>query len=217
MYCRCGIKLWRCDFMNKEALIIFQKNAVLGKVKTRLAASIGDEKALEIYEWLTSYTHEQVRGLNVDKFLFFSDFILENPELDQDNYQYEVQSGEDLGGRMRNAFAHLFAKGYKNVVIIGTDCPHLKSSDLNKAFLNLGQVDLVIGPARDGGYYLLGMSSFFPQLFNDISWSTSKVLKSTLDRADGLDLEYEFLKVLSDIDTLSDWEQFNTQYKIIHE
>lgn len=203
--------------MNKVALIIFQKNAQLGKVKTRLAASIGNEKALEIYQWLTAYTHEQLRGINVDKFLYFSDFIPENPVGDYTNYQFEVQSGENLGERMSNAFLQLFKSGYKSVVIIGTDCPEMTRNDIEKAFLNLEQVDLVIGPARDGGYYLLGMRSYFPELFSDISWSTSEVLVSTLDRADKLNLEYEFLKVLSDIDTLSDWEQFNIQHKITHE
>lgn len=203
--------------MNKAALIIFQKNAILGKVKTRLAVSIGDEKALEVYEWLTAYTHEQARGLNVDKFLFYSDFIAEYPDGSLSGYQYEVQSGEDLGERMRNAFAHLFAKGYMSVVIIGTDCPYLTSSDLNKAFLNLSQADLVFGPAKDGGYYLLGMSSFFPEIFKDIPWSTSKVLETTLDRADKQKLDYEFLKLLSDIDTLEDWKIFKKSNKIIHE
>lgn len=203
--------------MNKAALIIFQKNAILGKVKTRLAVSIGDEKALEVYEWLTAYTHEQLRGLNVDKFLFYSDFIAEYPDGSLSGYQYEVQSGEDLGERMRNAFAHLFAKGYKSVVIIGTDCPYLTSSDLNKAFLNLSQADLVFGPAKDGGYYLLGMSGFFPEIFKDIPWSTSKVLETTLDRADKQNLDYEFLKILSDIDTLEDWKIFKKSNKITHE
>lgn len=203
--------------MNKAALIIFQKNAILGKVKTRLAVSIGDEKALEVYEWLTAYTHEQVKGLNVDKFLFYSDFIPECPEGSIYGYQHEVQSGEDLGDRMRNAFAHLFAKGYKSVAIIGTDCPYLTSNDLNKAFLNLSQSDLVFGPAQDGGYYLMGMSSFYPEIFNTIPWSTSKVLETTLDRADKLNLDYEFLKIRSDIDTIEDWKTFKSTNKITHE
>ncbi|MBA4301579.1 MAG: hypothetical protein C0433_15975 [Cyclobacterium sp.] len=203
--------------MNRAALIIFQKNAVLGKVKTRLAASIGDEQALEVYRWLTDYTHEIVKKLEVDKFLFYSDYIPENPEGNLEGYQLEVQSGTNLGERMKNAFAHLFAKGYSSVAIIGTDCPDLTGRDLNSAFLALSQSDLVVGPAKDGGYYLLGMSKFIPEIFNNIPWSTSRVLELTLNLAEKLNLDYEFLQILSDIDNLEDWNQFNTRKQITHE
>jgi uncharacterized protein len=196
--------------MNRSALIIFQKNAILGKVKTRLAASVGDEQALEVYQWLISYTHEMVKELKVDKYLFFSDNIPENLAGEEKCFDLEVQTGENLGERMRIAFERLFAKGYNNIVIIGTDCPELKLNDLNEAFVALSQADMVIGPAKDGGYYLLGMSSFIPEIFNDIPWSTSKVLELTLNKADSLKLDYEFLKTLSDIDTIKDWEHFNT-------
>ncbi len=203
--------------MNKAALIIFQKNAILGKVKTRLAVSIGEEKALEVYQWLTEYTHDQVRDLKVDKFLFYSDFIPDHSPGDFLGYQFELQSGNSLGDRMSNAFAFLFAKGYKSVVIIGTDCPDLQSKDLNRAFMNLSQADLVIGPAKDGGYYLIGMSMFIPEIFKDIPWSTSKVLDSTLERANSLKIDYEFLHVLSDIDTFQDWENFKKRTNSTHE
>ena len=203
--------------MNKAALLIFQKNAVLGKVKTRLGASVGDEKALEVYRWLTDYTHQQVKGLTVDKFLFYSDFIPAHLDQNLDGYQFEVQSGDTLGERMSNAFAFLFAKGYKSVAIIGTDCPYLKTEDLNKAFMHLSDTDLVIGPAKDGGYYLIGMRQFFPEIFKNISWSTDRVLEQTLNQADSIGIEYEFLKILSDIDTLEDWQQFQSQSKTIYE
>ncbi|HSF54116.1 MAG TPA: TIGR04282 family arsenosugar biosynthesis glycosyltransferase [Algoriphagus sp.] len=199
------------------ALIIFQKNAILGKVKTRLASTTGDEQALEIYNWMTTYTHQIANQIRVDKFLFYSDFIPQHSDEILHGYQFEVQSGANLGERMSNAFAYLFAKGYSSVVIIGTDCPELKVSDLNKAFLALSQNDLVIGPAKDGGYYLLGKSCFCPELFRDIPWSTSKVLELTLDRADEANLHYEFLNIKSDIDTIEDWEKFTAQNKIIHE
>lgn len=197
--------------MNNAALIIFQKNAVLGKVKTRLGASVGDVKALEVYNWLTSYTHEQVKGLNVDKFLFYSEFIPEHSSLDFPEYQFEIQSGNSLGDRMSKAFALLFAKGYKHIVIIGTDCPDLKTEDLNQSFLKLSQADLVVGPAKDGGYYLIGMNQFIPELFKDIPWSTSRVLDKTLERANTLKIDYEFLRTHADIDTIEDLEMFLLQ------
>lgn len=200
--------------MNKSALIIFQKNAVLGKVKTRLGASIGAEKALEVYNWLTAYTHEQVKGLKVDKFLFYSEFIPEHSNEDLPSYQFEIQTGKNLGTRMSNAFALLFAKGYKNVVVIGTDCPNLKTEDLNQAFLNLSQADLVLGPAKDGGYYLIGMSQFIPEIFKDIPWSTSEVLDMTLERANALEIDYKFLSTHTDIDTLEDLELLLSQKKL---
>lgn len=203
--------------MNKAALIVFQKNAVLGKVKTRLAASVGDEKALKIYEWLTAYTHQQVKELRVDKYLFYSDFIPENSTKDLEKYQFEVQSGKDLGERMRNAFSKLFTLGYTSVIILGTDCADLKTEYLNKAFMSLSQSEIVLGPAKDGGYYLLGMSRYIPEIFQDIPWSTSKVLEATLDRANALKIEYEFLTVLSDIDNLKDWEHYTNRNKIIYE
>lgn len=200
--------------MSKNGLIIFQKNAVLGRVKTRLAASIGDQEAMEVYRWLTSHNQMIVRDLDAEKFLFFSDFI---PDLETGSfhdYNFEVQAGSDLGERMGNAFAHLFSKGFQKVLIIGTDCPELTVGDLEKAFYALDSNDLVLGPARDGGYYLLGTNQFFPQLFTEIPWSTNKVLELTLGKADRLRLSYELLRVLSDIDTLKDWQEFITRNQI---
>ncbi|OOG74863.1 TIGR04282 family arsenosugar biosynthesis glycosyltransferase [Algoriphagus sp. A40] len=203
--------------MSKAALMIFQKNAIPGKVKTRLAATVGDDLALEIYHWLVAYTHQVAREIKLDKFLFYSDFIPEDSNELFPGYQFEVQCGSNLGQRMCNAFEFLFAKGYSNVVIIGTDCPDLQVSDLNKAFLALSQNDLVIGPAKDGGYYLLGKSCFCPEIFKDIPWSTSRVLELTLDRADNANLNYEFLKILSDVDTFEDWKVFSSKNNITHE
>lgn len=199
--------------MSRAALIIFQKNAILGKVKTRLAASIGDERALEIYDWLTDYTHRISKEVQVDKFIFYSDFIPEFTDQLPEEFNLEVQSGDSLGERMKNAFNQLGSRGYTSIVIIGTDCPDLQTSDLNTAFLTLSQADLVIGPAQDGGYYLLGMSRFFPELFDEMPWSTHKVLELTLNKADSLNLDYEFLNILSDIDTIKDWEAFNLRSK----
>ena len=198
----------------KTGLIIFQKNAIPGRVKTRIAASVGDSHALEIYNWLTDFTHQIVREVKVDKYLFYSDFIPEQTEGDKSDYQGEIQSGSDLGDRMCNAFKLLFEKGYSSVVIIGTDCADLKTSDLNDAYMGLSQADLVIGPAQDGGYYLLGMSRFLPELFNEISWSSSTVLESTLDIANKSGLDYEFLEIRSDIDTYEDWKNYIFKNKV---
>ena len=181
---------------------------MLGKVKTRIAATVGENVALEIYTQLLDHTHRVAIEVKVDKFLFYSDFIPEQKEA-YPGYHYMLQEGEDLGERMCNAFASLFARGYSNVVIIGTDCPDLEASDLNTAFLALSRNDMVIGPAKDGGYYLLGMRRFHPELFRGIHWSTERVLELTLDAADEARLDYEFLRLHSDVDTFADWEDFN--------
>lgn len=208
LYRGSGIELWRGHSIAMVGLIIFQKNAVLGKVKTRIAATAGDHKALEIYHLLTTYTHREARDVKVDKFLFFSDYIPEEASALYPGYQLRVQCQGDLGDRMSDAFSLLFSQGYSSVVIVGTDCPELKASDLNGAFLALTHHDLVIGPARDGGYYLLGTNGYRPELFRDIRWSTSEVLEHTLDRANEAALDYEFLEIYSDVDTMEDWEDF---------
>ena len=200
----------------KTGLIIFQKNAIPGQVKTRISASVGDDHALEIYEWLTSYTHQITREIKVDKYLFYSDFVPREAEELNYGYQVEVQTGSNLGDRMRNAFRSLFENGYSSVVIIGTDCADLKISDLNDAYMGLSHSDLVIGPAQDGGYYLLGMSRFLPEIFDDIPWSTSRVLELTLDTANKAGLDYEFLEIRSDIDTFEDWQNYTFRKKIKH-
>lgn len=202
--------------MSKTGLIIFQRNEIAGQVKTRLAASVGDAHALEIYKWLTTYSHRIVGEIRVDKFLFYSDFVPESADEEHRGYHFNVQTGSTLGDRMLHAFTHLFENGYSNVVIIGTDCPDLEISDLNDAYMALSHSDLVIGPASDGGYYLLGMSRLYPELFNEIPWSTPKVLELTLDIANKKGLDYEFLKIRSDVDTFEDWQNFTFRKKIKH-
>jgi uncharacterized protein len=203
--------------MIKQALIIFQKNLIPGKVKTRLANDIGDVEALKVYQFLVDSTVKVVCELEVDKFVFYSDFIDDSNPIESGKFHYAVQSGDHLGERMKNAFQLMFSKGYRSVVLIGTDCPELGFSGLINAFQLLDKNDVVLGPAKDGGYYLLGMSSFCPGLFEGIPWSTDQVLKLTRDRADQLNLTYEFLEVLSDIDTLEDWKIFRQKNQISHE
>ena len=188
---------------NENALIVFQKNAVLGKVKSRLAATIGEEKALEIYKSLLLHTYSETRKLNgIDTWIFFSDFI--EPESGYMAEYKETQIGEDLGERMSNAFQKLFQKGYKKVVIIGTDCPEIQSSDIDAAFQSLEKKEVCIGPALDGGYYLLGMRRFNESLFQNIPWSSPEVAKITLEILNFDQVSYELLKTLRDIDTEED-------------
>jgi rSAM/selenodomain-associated transferase 1 len=192
--------------MEKSAIIIFQKNAELGKVKTRLAKDLGDHKALEIYDRLCAFTHTICSQVPVDKFLYYSNFVPEDKP-GYASYYFKVQTGDDLGDRMSNAFSDLFSAGYQKVLIIGTDCAEISPDLFLEAFEILNEQDVVIGPAEDGGYYLLGMSQFFPQLFHDVNWSTSEVIEQTKSNIKSIGISNGELAVRSDIDTLEDWQK----------
>jgi rSAM/selenodomain-associated transferase 1 len=195
--------------MEKSAIIIFQKNAELGKVKTRLAKDLGDHKALEIYDRLCEFTHRICSQVPVDKFLYYSNFVPEDKP-GYASYYFKVQTGDDLGDRMSNAFSDLFSAGYQKVLIIGTDCAEISPDLFLEAFEILNKQDVAIGPAEDGGYYLLGMSQFFPQLFHDVNWSTSEVIEQTKSNIKSIGISYGELAVRSDIDTLEDWQKMKS-------
>jgi uncharacterized protein len=195
--------------MKKEVVLIFQKNEVLGKVKTRLAAGVGEEQALEIYRQLLAKTYLALRDVSVSFTTYFSEFIPYNPIHSAENKL--VQVGHDLGERMKNAFAENFESGMEKVVLIGTDCPSLEGIHLSQAFEALDQSDLVLGPARDGGYYMIGMKRRADFLFEGITWSTELVLSQTLALAAEQGLQTSLLPVLEDIDTLEDWDRYCSQ------
>ncbi len=191
----------------KQLLIIFVKNPQLGKVKTRLAADVGDERALEIYRRLLSKTHEVTQSHGFDKWVFYSDY-LEETDLWQSGYEKKLQKGLNLGERISNAFQAGFENHYDRICIIGSDCYELDDATIINAFGHLSNHDVVLGPANDGGYYLLGMNSFSPELFKDVEWSTDKVLAQTISSVTKVGKSYYLLPVLSDIDTLEDLKQF---------
>lgn len=147
----------------KNVLIIFTKNPLYGKVKTRLAATVGNDKALEAYKTLTNHTHAITYYLNCSKIVFYTDEIVEDGIWK--DYQKQLQHGTDLGERMMNAFEYVFQNEYLKAVIIGCDCPELTEQIIKKAFEHLDKYDVVIGPAADGGYYLLGMKKLYESYF----------------------------------------------------
>jgi rSAM/selenodomain-associated transferase 1 len=188
----------------KEALLIFTKNPERGKVKTRLAATIGNEAALTIYMQLLSHTSAITSYLPVDKFVFYSNHILKKDIWDNTYFFKQVQIGDDLGERMKNAFAATFQKGYDKIIIIGTDCADLNADIILTAFAHLNLYDVLIGPAEDGGYYLLGMKQLHAALFEEINWSTHTVLSETTKKCNAMQLSYHLLPVLHDIDEEKD-------------
>lgn len=190
------------------ALIIFIKNPVKGRVKTRLAASIGDERALAVYLQLLSLTRDAALEAQCTRLLFYSDFIPAADEWAQAHFHKFVQRGADLGARMKAAFAQAFESGYGPVAIIGSDCPELSPHLINSAFEQLLSNDFVLGPAHDGGYYLLGMRRFSALPFDDIKWSTDEVLSETLRRIEASSSSFTLLPVCTDVDTIEELRLF---------
>lgn len=193
--------------MGQELLMIFVKNPVPGKVKTRLAKTLGTDKALEIYNALIQHTHQVTRVLDVDKAVFYSDEIIEGDVWDKSEYQKMVQEGSDLGKRMLNAFKNAFQRGYKKVVIIGSDCFELTPDILREAFDSIPKNNFVIGPTHDGGYYLIGMTALHAALFKNKKWSGDEVLHDTLTDLRNMNGSYKLLPELTDIDTEEDLVQ----------
>jgi rSAM/selenodomain-associated transferase 1 len=189
--------------MKEEALIIFVRKPELGKVKTRLAAVIGAGAALEIYQKLLEHTHAITSPLTCDKFVFYAEAV-ENNDIWQTDYRKQVQATTDLGGRMAAAFNDLFGKGYKRVCIIGSDCFDLTTDILQQAFFRLTNHDIVIGPASDGGYYLLGMSERPRAVFDNVEWSTKRVMAQTKMNMAKHGYSFSFLPELTDVDTVDD-------------
>jgi len=188
--------------MSKNLLLIFTRNPELGKAKTRLAKTVGDVTALEIYKFLLQKTKEVSSKVTSDKAVYYSVKIRENDIWDANTYQKHQQVGQDLGIRMLNAFKNGFDADYEKVMIIGSDLYDLTTENIEKAFTELDTNDVVIGPAEDGGYYLLGMNSLHSSVFKNKEWGTETVRKDTLN-----DLKKQSVKLLelkNDIDVYED-------------
>lgn len=193
--------------MQRNKLLIFVKNEEAGKVKTRLAASVGDEEALKVYKKLLMHTVSITVPLKLQKEVWYSRFIPEKDIWSKDLFTKRVQKGKDLGERMSHAFDESFRNGYNKVVIIGSDCAELSSDIIREAFNALERSEFVIGPAEDGGYYLLGMCSYHPELFKEVNWSTDSVFRETLNKIKSVEGSVHLLRTLNDVDTLDDWKQ----------
>ena len=190
--------------MSKKRLIIFVKNPIEGEVKTRLASSLGDEKALEVYQQLLKITAGVAEDVNAEKLVSYSKYVEESDDFDETIFDKSVQKKGNLGEKMKHAFRDGFDEGFNRIVLIGSDCPEITQSLIDEAFIELSEADSVIGPSDDGGYYLIGLSRFMPEIFDDVEWSTSSVFSSTITTLDDLEATYHVLKKLNDIDTESD-------------
>lgn len=187
---------------SRNLLLIFTRNPELGKCKTRLAATIGDAAALEIYKFLLEHTATVTKNLTAAKTIYYSETIWEDDVWDNAIFSKKVQKGKDLGERMYHAFQAAFESGYEKVVIIGSDMYELAQSDLEDAFSALDKDDFVLGPAEDGGYYLLGMTSLEAPLFKDKDWGKETVLKDSLNNLKNK--RVKILETKNDVDVYED-------------
>jgi rSAM/selenodomain-associated transferase 1 len=177
---------------------------VLGKVKTRLAATLGAETALALYKKLLKHTHDISLEVKADKFIFYAEEVIENDLWQHENYFKLQQENGDLGKRMKVAFEQVFAKGYNKACIIGSDCYELSADIIEYAFRSLDECDIAIGPAKDGGYYLLGMKQIYPEVFENKNWSTKTVAEETIESIRSLHLRFIKLPTLTDVDEACD-------------
>jgi uncharacterized protein len=193
-----------------RALLVFAKTPKSGKVKTRLLPAVPAEVAAALHEACIVDTLRLVQALNnCDVFLFAAGGTSYFRRIAKNRrwgtlVRVMPQRGSDLGARMESAFRKCFVLGYREIVIIGTDTPWMGAERLLRAFAELKAVDVVIGPAEDGGYYLLGMKKLLPEVFREIPWSTEHVLVLTLKRIAELKLRKRLLRRDFDLDRPED-------------
>ena len=205
--------LFRIKIVNtsQNCLILFAKSPQQGKVKTRLEADLGKAATLQFY---LSLLQKQVSLVESCSFATHSLWVD-----GQDQHQVfgslagkgHQQQGCNLGERMENALKSELLQ-FERVVLIGVDCPEMNISYIRSAFQSLKEKDVVLGPARDGGYVMIGFKNNVADIFDDIPWGTDQVLDSTLNKIEHLKLECCLLETLDDIDTVEDLEKFPELY-----
>lgn len=199
------------DKVLKNVLIIFVKYPEPGKVKTRIARELGDERAAKIYSHMAGTIIKEVSSSDCYRSVIFFD----PPEREKEikgwigSGSFIPQRGNTLGERISNAFGAVFSRGADKAVIIGTDCPDVSQETVEDAFGSLAEKDAVLGPAEDGGYYLLGLRSHAPEIFRDIDWSTDRVLDQSIKRINERRLSLKLLETLTDIDTVNDLSKYH--------
>ncbi|MDX1567988.1 MAG: TIGR04283 family arsenosugar biosynthesis glycosyltransferase [Longimicrobiales bacterium] len=199
---------------NHRTLLVFAKAPIEGRVKTRLARDVGHERATRLYRRIGRRVVDQIRGGPYETVVCYDPPAARESVrswLGEEGLTFRPQKGPDLGTRMAEAFDWAFGRsldgpdgGQREVCIVGTDAPGVEQGVVTEAFRSLEEADLVLGPASDGGYYLLALSEPRPELFREIEWSTPEVLDATLQRAESLGLRVRLLEERTDLDTSED-------------
>jgi uncharacterized protein len=203
-----------CD----NAIILFARDPILGKVKTRLSPLLDEETILQLYTCFLHDSIDKIRQLkNADLFIGVapsnqSGFFTGTPGTDTRLF---VQEGKELGDKMRRAIQDRFEEGYERAVIIGSDSPSLPVAYIEQAFSS--DKDMVLGPSTDGGYYLIGMRGKLAEVFDGVAWGTGMVLQETFEHIAKNDIELELLPVWYDIDSPEDLKFFKTHLHLIEQ
>lgn len=220
--------------MSQQRLIIFTRYPVPGNTKTRLIPALGANGAARLQREMTEFTLTNLyllsQSTNFEIYIYYSggdrdwmqawlDPVIEkfnlktitaNAQTTFNPLYYQEQAHGDLGERMQQAFDDAFQSGIQQAVIIGTDCPDLNSALITEAFTALQHHEVVLGPAQDGGYYLIGLHRSLPELFQHITWGSDRVLAQTLQIIKQHNLSHYQLQTLTDIDRPDDlwlWQE----------
>jgi uncharacterized protein len=197
-----------------QKLVVFLKAPRSGFVKTRMAETVGAEAAAAAYRCIVDRLIQNLSSVgNVELRFAPDDALDEVAHWLRQGWEGRPQGSGDLGDRIHRAFAESFAEGAERVVVIGSDCPVVNVEDVETAWKKLGIYDVVIGPATDGGYWLIGLRTNRGALFQGIKWSTERVLTDTLERVAEAKLTCSLMRKLTDIDTENDWRQFIEEQK----
>jgi uncharacterized protein len=195
--------------VGEKQLIVFVKAPRAGEVKTRLAQSIGAEQACAAYREMVETVLRRIETIKGVEVRFTpDDASAEVTPWVRGDWKVAAQGAGDLGERLERAINDAFSAGAKQVAVIGSDCVELNAPDIRACFRELETHDVVVGPATDGGYWIIGLKAARPELFQGIAWSTDQVLAQTLSRAKESGLRIQLFRILPDIDTVEDWERF---------
>lgn len=206
--------------LHDTALLIFARYPLPGKVKTRLAKTLGDERATIFYRACAEHAFQECVKLHegIARYVFYSESS-ERENVMQwagRDFTFADQGPGDLGERMHRAFKMAFDRGARKTVIVGTDVPDISAGSLADAIRLLNDVDTVIGPSHDGGYYLLGMKNLHGEVFSDIEWGSENVLTETMKRLEAKQLSIYRMPELSDIDTEEDLRRWSASARQGH-
>lgn len=207
MAIRCGLKKRDQKMSKDRAVVVLAKNPIQGQVKTRLAKSVGDERALEIYKELYRHTLETMRKVPDCQLYVYQSPAIDRQWVPFSEMEIRLQSDGDLGDRMHFALAETLST-HRRVALVGADCPGMDETVVDKALSALSQVELVLGPSADGGFYLLASKAPQPDLLRNRKWSHGKVFQETIDIASKDGRSIFLLPELYDVDHLSDWERW---------
>jgi rSAM/selenodomain-associated transferase 1 len=187
-------------------IVVYGREPIAGRVKTRLAASIGGEAAAELYRLLLARAVQQAVQTGFQVVLALS----EQPGAGWNTppgVALEIQRGGDLGARLADTFDRRFSENWSRVIVVGSDCPGMTAEHIRSAETELERCAVVLGPAEDGGYWLVGQRPPGADLFSGVSWSTSGVMEATRSRLREAGIEWAEIERLADVDTLKDLER----------